>query len=128
MQTKWTAPSRYANASAEGFEKKSPEPFVRHLSGSHSEFAMPPFRVRMAADRDVVGRIQEGRIDRSTVANDLVKEVEVTAIAATHAMLATNPDIAGTCAGLDRNGRDYLIVRIALRGQLARQSRRSKTP
>ena len=55
---------------------------------------MPFLRVGVAADPDVVGRIQEGRIDRSTVANDLAKEVEITAIAATYAMLATNPDIA----------------------------------
>ena len=96
-----SAIARDASASAEGFEKKSPERFIRHLSRSHSELAMPPVRVRVAADPDVVGRIQEGRIDRSIVANDLAKVVEVTAIAATNAMLATNPDIAETGAGLD---------------------------
>ena len=108
--------ARDASASAEGFGKKNSERF-RHLSGSHSELAMPPPRVRVAADPDVVGRIQEGRIDRSMVANDLAKEVEVTAIAATNAMLATNPDIAETGAGLGRNGGDRLVVRIALRRQ-----------
>ena len=76
---------------------------------------MPPFRVRVTADPDVVGRIQEGRIDRSIVANDRTKEVEVAAIAATNAMLATNPDIAEVAAGLDRNGRNRLVVRVALR-------------
>ena len=43
--------ARDARASAEGFGKKSSERFVRHLSGSHSELAMPPPRVRVAADR-----------------------------------------------------------------------------
>jgi hypothetical protein len=113
------AVARDASASAEGFGKKNSERFVRHLSGSHGELAMPPSRVRVAADPDVVGRIQEGRIDRSIIANDLAKEVEVTAIAATNAMLATNPDIAETGAGLGRNGGNRLVVRIALRGQLA---------
>jgi hypothetical protein len=94
------AVARNASASAEGFGKKDSERFVRHLPGSHSELAMPTFRARVAADPDVVGRIQEGRIDRSIVANDRTKEVEVTAIAATNAMLATNPDIAETGAGL----------------------------
>src|SRR5271166_4451178 len=78
---------------------------------------MPPSRVRVAADPDVVGRIQEGRINRSMVANDLAKEVEVTAIAATNAMLPTNPDIAETGAGLGRNGGNRLVVQTALRGQ-----------
>jgi hypothetical protein len=111
------AVARNASASAEGFGKKNPERFVRHLPGSHRELAMPPFRVRVTADPDVVGRIQEGRIDRSIVANDRTKEVEVTAIAATNAMLSTNPDIAETGAGLGWNGGNRLVVWISLRGQ-----------
>jgi hypothetical protein len=71
----------------------------------------------MTADPDVVGRIQEGRIDRSIVADDLAKEVNVAAIAATNAMLATNPDIAETGAGLRRSSGNRLVVRNALRGQ-----------
>jgi hypothetical protein len=43
---------------------------------------MPPPGVRVAADPDVVGRIQEGRINDSIVADDLAKEVEVATIAA----------------------------------------------
>jgi hypothetical protein len=77
-----SAIARDTSAGAEGFGKKNSERFFRHLPGSHSELAMPPFRVRVAADPDVVGRIQEGRIERSIVANDRTKEVEVTAIAA----------------------------------------------
>ena len=113
----YRAITRDASASAEGFGKKSPERSIRHLSRSHSELAMPPFRVRVTVDPDVVGRIQEGRIDRSIVANDRTKEVEVTAIAATNAMLATNPDIAETGAGLGWNGGNRFVVRISLRGQ-----------
>ena len=109
--------ARDASASAKGFGKKSPESLVRHLTGSHRELAVAPFRVRVAADPNVVRWIQEGRIDRSIIANDLAKEVEVATIAATNAVLATNPDIAGMCAGLKRNGRNRLVVRIALRRQ-----------
>jgi hypothetical protein len=76
---------------------------------------MAPFHIRVAADPNVVGRIQKGRIDRSIVANDLAKEVEVAAITATDTMLTTDPDIAEAGAGLDRDGRNYLVVRIALR-------------
>jgi hypothetical protein len=78
---------------------------------------MSSLRVGVAVDPNIVGRIQKGRIDRSIVANDLAKEVEVATIAATNAVLATNPDIAGICAGLDRNGRNRLVVRVALRRQ-----------
>jgi hypothetical protein len=105
---------RDASASAESFRKKSPEGFIRHLSGTHRELAMPPPGVGVAVDPNVVARIQKkGRIDRSIFADDLAKEVEVATIAATNAMLATNPDVAATCAGLDRNGWNRLVVRIA---------------
>jgi hypothetical protein len=109
--------TRDASASTEGFEKKSPESLTRHLSGSHGELALPPPGVGVAIDPNIVGRIQEGRIDGSVVADDLAKEVDVATIAATNAMLAANPDVAVTCARRDGNGRDYLIVRIALRRQ-----------
>ena len=109
--------ARDASAGAEGFGKKSPERFVRHLSGRHRELPAPPPCVGVAVDPNIVGRIQEGRIDRSIVPDDLAEEVEVATIAATNAMLATNPDVAVAYAGLDRNGRDYLVVRIALRRQ-----------
>jgi hypothetical protein len=83
-------------------------------SPTHSQ---GPLRSGMTADPDVVGRIQEGRIDRSIVADDLAKEVNVAAIAATNAMLATNPDIAETGAGLGWSSGNRLVVRNALRGQ-----------
>jgi hypothetical protein len=78
---------------------------------------MPSLRVGVAIDPNIVGRIPEARIDRSIVTDDLAKEVEVATVAATNAMLATNPDIAGMCAGLNRNGRNRLVVRVALRRQ-----------
>ena len=89
---------------------------------------MPSLRVGVAVDSNIVGRIQEGRIDRSIVADDLAKEVEVATIAATNAMLTTNPDIALTCAGLDRNGGNRLVVRVAFRCQQHIDLHRSKTP
>jgi hypothetical protein len=78
---------------------------------------MPPPSVRVAADPDVVGRIQEGRIEGGIVANNLAKKVNVAAIAATKAMLATNPDAAETGAGLGRDGRNCLVVGVGLRRQ-----------
>jgi metal-dependent amidase/aminoacylase/carboxypeptidase family protein len=74
---------------------------------------MPPFRVGVTADPDVVRRIQEGRIDGSIVADDLAKEVKVATIAATNSMLPTNPDVAERGPWLGRNGGNRLVIRIA---------------
>ena len=64
MQTKCTAPSREtAGAGAERLGEEGPERRLAHLARGHRELAVPALGVGVAVDPDVVGRIEEGRVD-----------------------------------------------------------------
>ena len=90
MQTKWTAPSRETLAAAPSVSaRKAPERLLRHLAGSHRELAVAAFGIGVAADPDVVGRIQEGGIDPGALADHLsARNSTVAAVAAADAVLA----------------------------------------
>ena len=64
MQTKCTAPSRETAAQAPSVSvRKVAELGLGHLARGHGELAVPALGIGVAVDLDVVGRIEEGRID-----------------------------------------------------------------
>ena len=83
-----------------------------HLAGRHGELAMPAAGIGMAVDPHVIGRIQEGGVDLGVVADDLLKERDVPAIAAADAMSAEFPDVAGLRPRFGGDLRDAIVVGI----------------
>ena len=113
MQTKWTAPSRETCAgSRQAILEELAEHRLRHLAGGHRELPVTASGIGMTADAHVVGRIQKGRIDARVLANDLVQEREVAAVAAADNMLAEPPDVAWPRSRGGRNGRDHVVLGI----------------
>src|SRR5262249_59691022 len=88
-----------------------------HLARRHSELAMAFGGHRMPADLHIVGRIEESRIDTRPVADDSLQKSRIAAIAASHPMLAENPDITRLRSWRCRNRRDDVIVWIDGRGE-----------
>ena len=68
-----------------------------HLARGHRELAMASLGVGMPVDPDVVGRIEEGGVDRGALADHRLQELEVAAVAAADAVLAEDPDVARLC-------------------------------
>ena len=76
-------------------ERKAAEGLVAHLARGHGELPVPALGIGMAVDADVVGRIEEGRVDPRAVADHRLQEREIPAVAAADAVLAQDPDVAG---------------------------------
>ena len=76
------AVTRDADAGAEGVAKEAPERCRIHLARGHNELAVPTLGVGVSVDPDVVGRIEEGGVDRSTVADHRLQEGQIPAVAA----------------------------------------------
>ena len=115
MQTKCTAPSRETRgAGAEGLGQEAAERRFAHLARRHGELAVPALGVGMAVDPDIVGRIEEGRVDPGPFPDHRLQEARIAAVAAADAMLAENPDVAGPGARRDRDGRDDVVLGVGL--------------
>ena len=99
-------------AGAEGIGEKAPERRRIHLARGHGELGVPTLRIGMAIDPDVVGRIEEGGIDRRAAAHHRPQEGKVAPVAAADPVLTEDPDIAGPGAGDRRDRRDHFVLGI----------------
>jgi hypothetical protein len=66
----------------------------------------------VAPNSHIVRRVEESGIDARSVTDDSLQEFGIAAVAASHPMLAENPDVAGPRFGCFRNRRNDLIIRI----------------
>ena len=88
------------------------EPLVAHLARRHRELAVPALRIGVAVDLHIVRRVEERRVDLRALANHATKEVGIATVAATDAMLAQHPDVAGLRARVRGHRRNDLVIGI----------------
>jgi len=72
----------------QGLREESPKGLVRHLARGHRELAVATLDIGMTTDRHVVGRIEECDVNRGAVADHLVQELKIAAIAAAYPVVA----------------------------------------
>src|SRR4051794_16130995 len=73
---------------------------------------MSALGIGVTVDLHIVGRIEKCRVDRNAVTDHSPKELRITAIATTDAVLAQNPDVAKHRFGLERHRRNDFFVGI----------------
>src|SRR6266481_5480509 len=73
---------------------------------------MAPGGHRMPPNPHIVGRVEESRIDTSSVADDPPQEFGIPAIATPHPVFSENPDIAWLRSWRCGNRRDDLVIRV----------------
>ncbi|HEX2281604.1 MAG TPA: hypothetical protein VHG52_07565, partial [Thermomicrobiales bacterium] len=91
----------HACSSPQRLLEENPDCLRRHLAGGHGKLPVPSWRVGMSADADVVGRIEEGGIDRR-IADHFLQKGGVATVAAADAVVADDPDVAELAMRLPR--------------------------
>jgi hypothetical protein len=111
------AVSRHLGGSPECLSEEGTEGLVRHLARGHGELAVAPLRVGVAANANIVGRVEEGGVDLSALANDPLQKLEIAAVAAADPMIAKAPDVPRPCTWMGGDGRDHVVVGILVAAQ-----------
>src|SRR5215207_9910195 len=65
--------SRYPGGSAQRLPEEPTKGLVRHLARGHGELAVAPPRVGVAADANIVGRVEDGGVDLSALPTTLCR-------------------------------------------------------
>jgi hypothetical protein len=108
MQMKWMAPSRDTLTAAPNVWVRK----ARNVAWRHCELSVPALGIGMTADADVVGWVEEGRINLGALANHLLQKSDVATVPAADAVVAYDPDVARLSPPISRQRRDHVIVRV----------------